>query len=309
MAEHHLDGSVTQPFWDRSVEPRLTIASGDTVTFDCPEPCGQVEPTWTSDDLANLDFSKVHAVIGSVYVEGAQPGDTLQVDVLDMRHRGWGWSAHIPHFGLLADDFDFPYLHHWEIADDVCRFGVGGIEVPFAPFCGVLGVAPEEEGRLDTIPPRRNGGNIDVRDIGLGASAYLPVLVEGALFGCGDCHGAQGDGEVSGTAVEAPMEVTLRLTVRKDVSVRELEFSTPGRRRDESRGYHVTTAHGPDLLEDSRNAVRAMIGWLGRERGLTPSQAYVLCSTAVDLRISEVVDAPNWIVSAYLPLSVFPAGR
>lgn len=309
MAEHHLDGSVTQPFWDRSVEPRLAVASGDTITFECPEPCGQVEPTWTSEDLVNLDFSKVHAVVGSVYVDGAEPGDALQIDILDMQHRGWGWSAHIPHFGLLADDFDFPYLHHWEVDDSACRFGVGGIELPFAPFCGVLGVAPEEEGRFDTIPPRRNGGNIDIRDIGVGSTAFLPVLVEGALFGCGDCHAAQGDGEVSGTAVEAPMEVTLRLTVRKDLALRELQFTTPGRQRDESRGYHVTTAHGPDLLENSRNAVRAMIEWLARERSLTPSQAYVLCSTAADLRISEVVDAPNWIVSAYLPLSVFPKGN
>jgi acetamidase/formamidase len=306
MTEHHLDGSVTQPYWDNSVEPRIEIESGDVVVFDCPEPCGQVTSSWTDEDLAAIDFSVIHALVGSVFVKGAKPGDTLQVEVLDMKHRGWGWSGHLPGFGLLADDFPSAYLHHWEIDGEVCRFGAAGVELPFQPFCGVLGVAPAEPGRLDTIPPRIHGGNLDIRDLGVGSTAWLPVFVEGALFACGDCHSAQGDGEVCGTAIESPMEATLRLTVVKDRPVRELQFHVPRILGASSEaGYHVTTAHGPDLLENSRTAVRYLIEWLVDNHDLTPSQAYLLCSQAADLKISEVVDVPNWLVSAYLPLSIF----
>ena len=122
MAEHYLDDSVTQPFWDNSIEPRLEIAPGDTVTFECAEPCGQATPDWGSADVANLDFSKIHALTGSVFVKGAQPGDALEVEILDMRHKGWGWSGHVGGFGLLADDFQQPYIHHWRLEKDRCLY-------------------------------------------------------------------------------------------------------------------------------------------------------------------------------------------
>jgi acetamidase/formamidase len=306
MAEHYLDDSVTQPFWDHSVEPRLSIESGDKVVFECPESVGQVTPDSTDDTLANLDFSKIHALIGSVFVKGAQPGDTLQIEVLEMKHKGWGWSGHIPHFGLLADDFDFAYIHHWRLEGDTCYFGAKNIEIPFEPFCGVMGVAPKEPGRLDTIPPRANGGNVDIRDLRVGTTVWLPVWVEGALFSTGDCHAAQGQGEVCGTGIEAPMTITLVLTVRKDMPVKELQFRTPSPlTRNDSMGFHGTTAHGPDLMENSKNAVRYMVDWLVATYGLSRSQAYVLCSEASDLKISEIVDAPNWLVSCYMPLSIF----
>jgi acetamidase/formamidase len=135
---------------------------------------------------------------------------------------------------------------------------------------------------------------------------WFPVFVEGALFSCGDCHSAQGDGELGGTGIESPMTVTLRFSVRKDFSVKELQFETtrPLARAD-SRGYHVTTANGPDLMENAKNAARYMIDWIVDTYDITRSQAYVLCSTAADLKISEIVDAPNFIVSAYMPLSIF----
>lgn len=147
---------------------------------------------------------------------------------------------------------------------------------------------------------------MDIRSLGPGATAWLPVLVEGALFACGDCHSAQGDGEVCGTGVESPMRTTIRLTVRKDLPVKELQFQarSPLSRAD-TKGYHATTAHGPDLMENAKNAVRHMVDWLAAVHGLSRSQAYSLCSVAADLRISEIVDAPNWIVSAYIPLSIF----
>ena len=214
MAEHYLDDSTTQPFWDNSVEPRIEIESGDTVIFDCPEPCGQVTPEWTDEDLANIDFTPIHALIGSVFVKGAQPGDVLQIEMLDFKHKGWGWSGHLKGFGLLADDFDIAYIHHWELKDDSCEFGVKDISLPFEPFCGTMGVAPKEPGRNTTIAPDVYGGNIDIRDIGLGATLFMPVFVEGALFACGDCHSAQGDGVLCGPGVESPMTATLRIGTR-----------------------------------------------------------------------------------------------
>jgi len=306
MPEHFLDDSVTQPFWDNSIEPRLEVESGDTLVMEVPESCGQVTPDWTDEQLAKIDFSKIHALIGSIHVKGAMPGDTLQVEVLGMDHKGWGWNGHLQGFGLLAEDFEFAYIHHWNLKGAECHFGVKDIVVPFEPFFGTMGVAPAEPGRINTIPPRANGGNVDIRSLGPGATAWLPIFVEGALFACGDCHGAQGDGEVCGTGIETPMRTTIRLSVRKDLPVRELQFQarSPLSRTD-TQGYHATTAHGPDLMENAKNAVRHMVDWLEAMHGLTRSQAYSLCSVAADLRISEIVDAPNWIVSAYLPLSIF----
>jgi acetamidase/formamidase len=306
MSEHFLDGSVTQPFWDNSVTPRLEIDPGDTVIFDCPEPCGQVTPEWTDEMLANIDFAPIHALVGSVYVKGAKPGDALEVDILELKHKGWAWSGHLQHFGLLQEDFDFAYIHHWKLEGDNCIFGLNDIVLPFEPFCGCMGVAPQEPGRITTIAPGKFGGNMDVRDLRMGTKMWLPVFVEGALFACGDCHSGQGNGELCGTGIESPMTVTLRLGVRRDISVKELEFETPSPlSKNDAGGYHVTTANGPDLMENAKNAARYMVEWVVNTYDLTRSQAYVLCSTAADLKISEIVDAPNFIVSAYMPLSIF----
>ena len=306
MAEYYLDGSITQPFWDHAVEPRRVIRSGDVVVFDCPGPCGQVTPEWTDDDLANIEFDPIHALIGSVFVEGAEAGDTLQVEILDMKHMGWGWNGHLQGFGLLAEDFDFAYIQHWKLEGDTCYFGVKDIQVPFEPMIGTMGVGPKESERMDTIPPRSNAGNVDIRDLGIGTTVWLPVFVEGALFACGDCHSAQGNGEVCGTGIESPMEVRLRLSVRKDLDIPELQFQVPSPlTRTDTSGYHVITAHGPDLMENAKKSVRGMIDWVVDNHEVTLSQAYLLCSAASDLKISQIVDAPNWIVSAYMPLSIF----
>ena len=306
MAEHYLDDSVTQPFWDNSVTPRLSIDPGDTVVIECAEPVGQMTPDSTSEDLASLDFGKVHALTGSIYINGAAVGDTLEVEILDMQHKNWGWTGHIPGFGLLQEDFDYAYIHHWELDGDTCRFGNNGITLPFEPFPGCVGVAPAESGRLTTIPPRINGGNVDIRDLVVGSTFWMPILAEGALFSTGDCHSAQGQGEVSGTAIESPMTITMRFSVRKDLSVRELQLRRPSpMTKVDSHGYHITTAHGPDLMENAKNAVRYMIEWLVANHGLSESQAYCICSTAGDLKISEIVDVPNWVVSFHMPLSIF----
>ena len=229
MAEHYLDDSVTQPFWDNSVTPRLTIDPGDTVVIECAEPVGQITPESSADDLANLDFSLVHALTGSIHINGAAVGDALEVEILDMQHKGWGWTGHIPGFGLLQEDFDYAYIHHWELDGEICDFGVGGIRLPFEPFPGCVGVAPAEAGRLTTIPPRVNGGNVDTRDLVVGCRFWLPVLAEGALFSTGDCHSAQGQGEVSGTGIESPMTVTMRFNLRKISISPSCRSSAPAR--------------------------------------------------------------------------------
>lgn len=309
MAEHHLDDSVTQPFWDNSVEPRLTINPGDTVVLECAEPCGQVTPEWGNDELNNFDFDLVHALNGSIYVNGAEPGDALEVEILDMQHKNWGWTAHIIGFGLLADDFDFPFMHHWRLDGDTC-YSVDHerLQLPFEPHIGCIGVAPADAGRLDTIPPRANGGNMDVRDMTIGSTVWLPVLVNGALFATGDCHAAQGQGEVCGTGIESPMTVRLRLGLRKAANLKEVQLQRPSPlSKLDAAGYHITTAHGPDLMENAKNAVRYMVDWVSETHGYDRSMAYVLCSVAGDLKISEIVDAPNWVVSFHMPRALFTA--
>ena len=302
---HELDASEVQPYWDNSVAPRLVVAPGDSVTVECREATGEMTPDWTADDLVSSDLSLIHALTGSIAVEGAEPGDALLVEVVEMEHTGWGWTAQLPGFGLLTEEFPEPLLRHWEVDGEICRYPVGDIGVPYDPFPGVLGVAPAEDGRISTIPPRVNGGNIDVRDTGPGSTIVLPVLHEGALFAIGDCHAAQGDGEVCGTAIEAPMTVHLRLDLAKGKAPAELQISRSAARQPIEGAWHITTAHGPDLMDSTKRATRYMIDWLVDRYRLEPEDAYTLCSVAGDLRISEVVDAPNWIVSMHMPLAIF----
>ncbi|MFK7995514.1 MAG: acetamidase/formamidase family protein [Granulosicoccus sp.] len=306
MTTHYLDDSITQPFWDNSVEPRLVIEQQDTVVFECLEASGQYSSNSTVEDYLNADRSKVHALNGSVYVNGAEPGDALQVEILDMRHKGWGWTAFRSGFGLLSDDFPDACFHIWELTGNECHFGINNIVLPFEPMPGCVGVAPRASGRLDTIPPRENGGNVDVRDLTIGSTFWLPVLVEGALFSTGDCHANQGQGEICGTGIECPMTVTMRFSLVKQSAIRELQYKRPSPMTKTDQGGHFgTTAHGPDLYVNAQNATRQMIDWLVAEQGLSREQAYLLCGAIVDLKISEIVDIPNWIVSAQIPLSIF----
>ena len=308
MATHHLDDTQPHPFWDNSLPPRVRIQPGDTVVFETLEAsAGQVFPGCSSEVAGALDFSVIHPLTGPVYVEGAEPGDALVVDIVRLKHKDWGWNAVIPGFGLLGADFAEPYIHHYKLGEITCEFRPD-IQIPYEPFCGVMGVGPREAGRFTTIPPRENAGNIDIRHLTTGSRAFFPVLVPGALFSCGDCHSAQGDGEVNGTGIETMMSVTLTFNLQKGANIPELRFITPPGEKltvaDEA-GYFVTTAHGPDLFKDTQQAIRYMIDHLSSEYNMTREQAYCLCGAAVDLKISEVVDAPNWIVSAYLPLSIF----
>lgn len=293
--------------WDNAFEPVLNIEPGATVAFEVVDAGGgQLTRSSTTDDVAKLDFARVNPVTGPVYVEGAEPGDALVVEILELEGSGWGWTAIIPGFGLLADEFPMPFLH-------LSTYGAGGVEfapgirLPVRPFPGTIGVAPAAPGLHSIVPPRDVGGNMDIRDLSRGATLWLPIQVQGGLFSVGDTHAAQGDGEVCGTAIESPMEIRLRFDLVKRAGLRRPQFAipdSPSRHVDE-RGYYVTTGIAPDLMQAAKDAVRDMIDYIGREYRLTPELAYALCSVAVDLHISEVVDAPNWVVSAYLPKAIF----
>ena len=179
-------------------------------------------------------------------------------------------------------------------------------QVPLKPMIGTIGVAPESSGTHDVIPPRRVGGNMDLRDIQKGSVLTLPVEVKGALLSVGDTHAAQGDGEVCGTGLESAMRVTLRLTLNKNAAppFPRLQVREPVTRHLDGQGYEIATGIGPDLLAAARDAVRSMIDLLTRISSMSPEEAYMLCSVCADLRISEIVDAPNWVVAMYFPRCV-----
>jgi acetamidase/formamidase len=296
--------------WDNGLDPALTVQSGDVIRFDCLNDSGpRITPETRSGDLPDVEFVG-HHLTGPVAVEGAGPGDVLQIDVLEIEHDEWGYTLirrGETGSGLLPEEFPDPYLYHWDLDEDVARFE-RGIEVPLDPFPGVVGVAPAADGAHSTGPPRDVGGNVDVKHLTAGSTVYLPVAVEDALFSVGDGHAAQGDGEVCISAIETPTTVTARLTVREDLAIERPQFETTGPFAPsgrEERAY-ATTGIRSDLMAASKDAVRAMIDRLESRRDLSREEAYVLCSVAGDLKINEVVDEPNWVVSMYLSESLFP---
>jgi acetamidase/formamidase len=309
-ATHHLDHEQIHQEWNHALPPRLTVDPGDTVVFDTRDAANLFySKQSTHEDVLRRGPFRGHPLTGPVRVRGARPGDTLVVHVVDVQPAlDWGWTSIRPGRGLLPEaDFAEPYLQIWDLSDKQhARMG-HRVAVPIAPFPGVMGVALDEPGGHSTMPPRRAGGNMDIKQLVAGSTLYLPVLVDGALFSVGDAHAAQGDGEVCVTAVEMSARVTLRFDVQSGRRVAEPQLRTPQPpSAATNRGPHyATTAHGPDLFASSQQAVRYMIDHLVETRGLSRAQAYVVCSVAVDLKISEIVDMPNWIVSAFLPESVF----
>ena len=188
--------------WDNSLEPAARIAPAQSLEFEVTDASGgQLSPRSTVADVGALDFARVNPVAGPVHIDGAQPGDILKVTVLSFAPSGWGWTANIPGFGLLADEFPQPALHQWSYDPHhlrPCAFG-SWARVPLKPFTGTIGLAPAQSGCHSVVPPRRVGGNMDLRDVAAGCELHLPVEVPGALFSVGDTHAAQGDGEVCGT--------------------------------------------------------------------------------------------------------------
>ena len=216
--------------WDQAIPPALEIEPGEVVALHARDASDeQIRPDSTAADVAGIDLSHVNPVSGPVFVKGARPGDVLAIEMVELKASGWGWTAIIPGFGLLADDFPDPWLRISEIHPErgTVRFSDQIEETQLRPFPGTIGVAPADAGEHPVLPPSRWGGNLDTKHLTAGSILYLPVGVEGALLSIGDTHAAQGDGEVCGTAIESAMDVTVRVSVRRDLAISAPQVQIP----------------------------------------------------------------------------------
>jgi formamidase len=334
--------------WHPDLEPAVSARPGDEITLRCQDGlAGQLTRESTHADILRIDLDLAHALEGPVYVEGAEPGDLLEVEFLAFEPSSFGFTCIVPGFGFLADLFTEPFLVTWDVGREFATAGqLPGVRVPAAIFPGVVGVAPshellaevrrrEEELRarggavaddapgsavppeiaagLRTIPPREIGGNLDTRQLIAGSRLLLPVQVPGALLSLGDVHYAQGDGESCGTALEVAAAVTFRVGVVRNPAWRPRfpVYENPGeppRRAFATTGMPLTPDgrnESLDLTLATRAALLEMIGYLESTHGFSREAAYCLVSVAVDLRLSEIVDVPNPVVSALLPLDIF----
>ena len=301
---HYLPADDVHYTWDVGNQPTLEIEPGDTVivwTRDVSD--NQITPGADISALANFDWDRAYPLTGPIAVAGATPGDTLAVEVLDIHTEGWGWTAVLPGLGLLPEEFPDAYLRVFDISNG--EFAqLESATIPLDPFLGTMGVCPEGAEQQPVMPPGPFGGNMDTRQLNRGTMLFLPVQVPGALFSTGDAHGVQGDGEVCVTGLEAPMYASLRFTLEKGRSIPAPQYRTAGRPSPLGPLYG-TTGVGGDLYKAAQDALRAMVEHISTTYGLTPEDAYLLSSLCVDLRISEIVDAGQYIVSALLPEMVF----
>jgi formamidase len=348
------DSATGHNRWHPDVQPVARCSPGDTLVIETRDALdGQVSPDTTISDLHNIDQGVIHPMTGPVYIEGAEPGDLLEVEIVDIEPAPFGYTIQSPGFGFLRDIFTDYALTKWKLERGFATSEqLPGIRIPASPFMGIIGVAPDtalvkrayereaaslERGEfgfpptdatsavpggvgpmgLRTGPPRENGGNLDIRQTGIGSRLYFPVFVEGALLSTGDAHFAQGDGEVCGQGIEmrARLTSTVRLHKKTTQSYRPQlpYFIHKEPMRTQAREYLATIGlslddDGNNFSENinlaARRALLEMIGYL-QGRGYTAQQAYTICGAVVDLRISEVVDVPNVIVSALIPLDIF----
>jgi len=360
-----LDGykQVLHNRWNRDLPPAATVRPGEVIQLLCRDALdiGEAARTLTPERTLTLDLGGVHPLTGPVEVEGAEPGDILEVEVLDVSPLvDFGYVVISPALGLfgslrphvaaplsafteasqLSDPTPGPaagaipehqpynsgapfvQLFHFERSQNTGFATFTGADtgkqarIPITPFMGIFGVAPMRKGMYRTLPPNVSGamgGNADIRQFVKGARIQLPVYAEGARFSTGDGHMAQGDGEVCVAAVETLMAVTLRFQVIKNTVIAGTRAIVPAADPTQlamsaemlGHGYYHTTGTGPDLMENAKNTVRDMIDWLVSDQGVSLHEAYALCSVAGDLKISEVVDLPNWVVSMTLPRGIF----
>ena len=343
--------------WHPDIAPTLRISSGTQVeiqTLDAMD--GQVRPGMKSAELLGANPRLVHPLTGPVYIEGAEPGDLLAIEIDTIATADRGFTVILPDFGFLRDLYPEPFVVHWEMANGIATSeDIPGVRIPGAPFMGVLGLAPSHEllrrinsreaellgrgGRvappdctdavpaqepiaseaIRTIAPHETGGNMDIKQLVAGSTLYLPVYVPGALFSTGDAHFAQGDGESCGTAIETAATLVARFELLKGEASRRKQIdptftysgmatALPKRRFFATTGNSVRKDgrnESEDLNIAARNALINMIDYIVDTRGYTREQAYCLTSVAVDLKVSQVVDTPNFIVSAVLPLDIF----
>jgi len=370
MGTHEIRVDVSRPLvdepekghnrWHPDIPPVVRCRPGDEVVMETRDAFdGQITKDSGVDDVVKSNLNVVHPLTGPVHVDGAEPGDLLVAEILEVAPPPFGFTVQVPGFGFLRDEFPDPHIVKWDIADGwAASPDLPGVRIPGAPFMGTIGLAPSrdlmaritareqellERGgavlppepagavptdpaiareALRTIPPRENAGNVDIKHLSAGARLLLPVWVDGGLFSAGDAHFAQGDSETCGTAIEMTATLRVRFDVRKDVAkergIRELQYErddyvVPPEYQAPKRFFATTGIsvrrdgrnESEDLTLAARNALLNMIGHLTAEYGYTRQQAYALCSVAVDLKVSEVVDVPNFVVSALLPLDIF----
>jgi len=299
VTDHRIESFHSHLAWDRSIDPVLRVAPGTEVTLELLDASGgQITPNDGPEAVASFDFARVNPCTGPIFVEGVEPGDGLVVTILDISTDSYAWTANFPGFGLLAGDFPDAHLWTSKVADGNVHTPIG-VALDTRPMIGTIGVAPGAEGPHPILVPAGHGGNMDVCQMGVGTQLHLPVHVPGALFSAGDTHALQGDGEVCGTGAETGSTLTVRLDVSD-----EPHRGTPWFQHEspplDSR-FIATTGIGPDLFDAARDATRRGVELVVTRTGLAPIDAYLLLSLIGDLRISEIVDAPNWVVSLHIP--------
>jgi acetamidase/formamidase len=295
--------SSLHPHWNRCEAPALSVAPGSRFTLVSPDASnGLLGRNSTAADISKIDFRKLDPLCGPIYVEGAEPGDALMLEILDLELGGWGWTGLLPDFGLLTDEFPQPYFSGVDLASGYVD--ILGERFDLKPMLGVLGVAPAQDGNFPSIAPTNAGGNIDVRYLTKGAKLYLPVFNEGALISGGDGHALQGEGEISGTAIEAPMSATIKVDLIKGRNLKApfADISTKNYGETEYRDF---LGIGPDLFIAARDATRFAVEELSRSLKVEPFEAYAVLGIIGELRIHEIVDKPNWVVGCMIPKRLF----
>lgn len=282
-------------YFDAALDPVLEVQSGDVVVIDTVSGGPDHTPLQGGGFDIPPELLDIHArsprqlpghiLTGPVAVAGAKPGHVLEVQILDVTLRqNWGWNLIRPLAGTLPEDFQTGRTEIIPLDLDamVARLS-WGLDLPLNPFFGVMGVAPPPNwGRVSTIQPRAFGGNLDNKELVAGTTLYLPVFAEGALFSCGDGHGAQGDGEVCVTAIETALQGTFRLVLREDMDLHYPRAQTPT--------HLITMGMHEDLDRCVEMALRDMIAWVVARTGISREDAYMLCSLAGDLRITQTVN-------------------
>jgi len=281
------------------IPPVIKVPNGSIIeAFTQEATGGQLNLNSTLDDYYKVDWEKVHVLTGPIYIEGAEKGDVLAVDLLDLEPGDWGWTGMEPGFGFLAGEHETGLFKTYELdkKNNLVHYS-NSISVPLRPFAGVMAVAPDSTAMLTTYPPRANGGNMDDPHLVKGVTVYLPIFNKGALFSIGDPHAVQGMGEVVGTAVECDMRIRFRLRVIKNRSISEPQY--------ESEDYYATTGFATTIDEAAKKATRYMIEHISKTYNMSWDEAYMLCSLIGDLKIAEVVDVPHMLVTMHIPKNVF----
>lgn len=291
------------PHWNRCVPPALSVAPGDRFTLVSPDASnGLLDRNSTAEDIGKIDFRLLDPLCGPIYVEGAEPGDALMLEIVELELGEWGWSGLLPGFGLLSDEFPEPLFRGFDLTSGFTE--ILGERFALHPMLGVLGVAPAQDGNFPSITPTIAGGNIDVRYLTQGAKLYLPVFNKGALISGGDGHALQGEGEISGTAIEAAMSATIKVELIKGQHLRA-PFADISTKQYAETEYRDFLGVGPDLFAAARDAVRFAVDEMSRSLKVAPFEAYAVLGMIGELRIHEIVDKPNWVVGCMIPKRLF----